>query len=137
MRRCRAVAPTVIAAAMLALPARGQAQDAEPRLPVSLTRIRAALQEPPPRLRVPAWTGEVPTFRVEIHQDFFHPQPLEDEPLSDPTLGLPSVGELLIGGLGKIRSAARGRAKRRAKQEVADALAAFCAVHPCPAPDRK
>ena len=137
MRRWHAVASTWVAAAILGLPSPGRAQDAAPPLPVSLERIRAALQEPPPRLQVPAWTGDVPTFRVEIHQDFFDPQPIEDEPPPDPTLGLPSIGELVIGGIGKLRSAARGRAQRRAKREVADALAAFCAVHDCPAPRRK
>ena len=126
-----------IAAAILAFPAPSQAQAGDPRLPVSLDRIRAALNRPPPRLRVPAWSDDAPTFRVEVHQDFFHPQPLDEEAPFDPTLGLPSVGELVIGGIGKLRSAARNRARRRAIQEVADALTAFCAVHHCPAPTRK
>jgi hypothetical protein len=44
--------------------------------------------------------------------------------------------ELLMGGIRKIRSAVvtykRGRAERRARKEVADALAAFCAARGCP-----
>jgi len=42
-------------------------------------------------------------------------------------------------GIDTIRSAVvrytRGRAERRARKEVDDALAAFCAVHECPRPD--
>jgi hypothetical protein len=55
----------------------------------------------------------------------------------DPTFGLPSAGELVMRGVGKIGSAATGykkrRAKRRAQQEVQEALEAFCAVQDCPA----
>jgi hypothetical protein len=131
------VVPMAIAAALLAVPAPIQAQTGDSRLPVSLDRIRAALNRPPPQLRVPAWSSAAPTFRTEVHQDYFDPRPSEPEPPLDPTLGLPSLGELVLGGVGKLRSAARGRAKRRAKQEVADSLAAFCAVHDCPAPDPK
>jgi hypothetical protein len=131
------VVPMAIAAAMLAVPAPIQAQAGDSRLPVSLDRIRAALNRPPPQLRVPAWSNAAPTFRTEVHQDYFNPRPIEEEPPLDPTLGLPSVGELLLGGVGKIRSAARGRARRRAKEAVAGELAAFCAVHQCAAPDRK
>jgi hypothetical protein len=44
-----------------------------------------------------------------------------------------------MGGVQKIGSAVvdykRRRAKRRARKEVDDALAAFCAVHECPMPD--
>ena len=54
----------------------------------------------------------------------------------DPTWGLPSAGELLMDGIEKIHSAASGykhrRAERRARKEVQDALAAFCAVRECP-----
>jgi hypothetical protein len=128
-----------MAAAILLGPVPIQAQDADARLPVSLERIRAALNQPPPLLRIPATPGDVPTFRVEVHQDFFAPQPVDETP-ADPTLGLPSVGELVMGGIGKLRSAVvdyrRGRAQRRARKEVDDALAAFCAVHHCPAPTR-
>ncbi|HWJ57593.1 MAG TPA: hypothetical protein VNR90_15240, partial [Vicinamibacterales bacterium] len=53
-----------------------------------------------------------------------------------PTWGLPSAGELLMDGIEKIHSAASGykhrRAERRARKEVQDALAAFCAVRECP-----
>jgi hypothetical protein len=53
-------------------------------------------------------------------------------------MGVPSLGELVVGGIGKIRSAAvgytRSRAKRKARREVAEALAEFCAVHDCAKP---
>ena len=43
-----------------------------------------------------------------------------------------------MGGIEKIRSAAvgyeRGRAQRKARKEVEEALAAFCAMHECPVP---
>jgi hypothetical protein len=46
---------------------------------------------------------------------------------------------LLMNGIEKIRSTAvhykRGRAERRARKEVEDALAAFCAVRECPTPN--
>jgi hypothetical protein len=125
--------------ALVALPTAAQAQADPSRSPVSLERIRAALAEPPPRLLVPAPLLDVPTFRVEVRQDLSILRPLEEQPF-DPTWGLPSAGELLMGGIGKIGSAVGGykrkRAKRRARKEVDDALAAFCAVHECPAPAR-
>ena len=103
--------------------------------PASLGRIRAALKEPPPILWVPT-SGVIPTFRVEVRQPFWNLDPIEEEAL-DPTMGLPSAGELLMGGIGKIHSAAVGykrtRAKRRARKEVDEALTAFCAVHACAA----
>jgi hypothetical protein len=137
MAQRRAFVPIAIAAAILGLPEPTLAQAGGARLPVSLDRIRAGLNAPPSQLRIPAWSSAAPTFRVDVHQDYFDPRPIEEEPPLDPTLGLPSVGELVLGGVDKLRSAARGRARRRAKQEVADALAAFCAVHDCPAPPPK
>jgi hypothetical protein len=120
--------------AVLVLHAPMQAQAGDSHLPVSLERIRAALEEPPPVLRVPARSGEIPTFRVEVGQRLSVLQPVEEEPF-DPTWGLPSAGELLMGGIEKIRSAAVGykrrRAERRARREVREALAAFCAAHEC------
>jgi hypothetical protein len=121
--------------AMVVLQSPTQAQTDDSPLPVSLERIRAKLEEPPPRLRVPAPSGDMATFRVEVRQSVL--QPLDEKPF-DLTWGLPSVGELLMGGIDKIRSAAvdykRGRAVRRARREVQEALAAFCAVHECAAP---
>ena len=126
--------------ALLVLQAPILAQAGDSHLPVSLERIRAALEGPPPVLRVPAWSGEIPTFRVEVRQRLSVLKPIEEEPF-DPTLGLPSVGELLMGGIDKIRTAAvrykRGRAERRARREVEEALAAFCAVRECPVPDTR
>jgi hypothetical protein len=138
--RCCWLTTLGIACAVIARPAAAQAQTDPSRSPVSLERIRAALAQPPPRLVVPAPSLEVPTFRVEITtQDLWNPAPL-DEPAFDPTWGLPSAGELLMGGIGKIGSAVGGykrkRAKGRARKEVDDALAAFCAVHECPVPAR-
>ena len=91
--------------ALLVLQAPILAQAGDSHLPVSLERIRAALEDPPPVLRVPAWSGEIPTFRVEVRQRLSVLKPIEEEPF-DPTLGLPSVGELLMGGIDKIRTAA-------------------------------
>ena len=121
--------------ALLLLQSPVQAQTVPMPLPVSLERIRAALRKPPPIFQIPAPPAEVPTFRVEVEQ-FYNAQPIPEE-VFDPTYGLPSVGQLMMGGIGKIGSAAAGykqrRSKRKARKEVEDALAAFCAVHECPA----
>ena len=138
--RTHAAAKTIVPLVLVAVctaPASAQAQKADRPLPVSLERIRAALKEPPPALRLPV-SGDIPTFRVEVRQPMWVFEPRDEEPL-DPTMGIPSAGELVMGGIGKIHSAAvrykRNRAKRRAKKEVEDALSAFCAVHECPATD--
>jgi hypothetical protein len=138
--RCSRLAAMGIACAIVVLPAAAQAQADPSPSPVSLERIRAALAQPPPRLVLPALSLDVPTFQVEVTtQDLWNPAPL-DEPAFDPTWGLPSAGELLMGGVAKVGSAVSNykqkRAKRRARREVDDALAAFCAVHECPAPAR-
>ncbi len=126
----------LVVGALIVLLAPLQAQTADAPLPVSLERIRAGLKEPPPLLRIPAPSGEMPTFQVEVLGILPLLQPVEEIPF-DPTFGLPSVGELLMGGIGKIRSAVvnykRGRAEHRARKEVEDALAAFCAARGCPA----
>ena len=125
-----------VVGALIVLLAPLQAQTADAPLPVSLERIRAGLKEPPPLLRIPAPSGEMPTFQVEVLGILPLLQPVEEIPF-DPTFGLPSVGELLMGGIGKIRSAVvnykRGRAEHRARKEVEDALAAFCAARGCAA----
>jgi hypothetical protein len=135
MTRWMIVVPLWIVGAIVALQSPVRAQTDESPVPASLERIRAALEKPPPRLRLPAPSSEVPTFRVEISQRLSLVQPLDEEPF-DPTWGLPSAGELLMGGIDKIRSAAvnykRRRNERRARREVQEALAAFCAVHECP-----
>jgi hypothetical protein len=134
MTRWTTLVPVSTVGALLLLHAPVQAQTTPAPLPVSLERIRAGLRQPPPALRVVAPPAGVPTFRVEVEQ-FWNDRPVEEE-VFDPTYGLPSVGDLMMGGIGKIRSAAVGykqrRTKRKARQEVADALAAFCAVHECP-----
>jgi hypothetical protein len=125
--------PLLLVGAILVLQTPSQAQTDDATLPVSLERIRAALKEQP-LLRVPALSGE-PTFYVEVRERLPVLQPVEEKPF-DPTFGLPSVGELMMDGIEKIQSAVvnykRGRAEHRARQEVADALAAFCATRGCP-----
>ena len=128
--------PLLIVGAILVLHTPIQAQTDVAPLPVSMERIRAGLKEAPPLLRIPALSGEIPTFRVEVRGELPLLQPVDEIPF-DPTFGLPSVGELLMGGIGKIRSAVvnykRGRAEHRARKEVEDALAAFCAARGCAA----
>lgn len=122
---------------ILALQSPIQAQAADSQLPVSLERIRAGLKQPPSLLQVPAPSGDIPTFRIEVRERPFVLQPLDEKPF-DPTFGLPSAGELLMTGIENVRSAAvhykRRRAERRARKEVDDAVAAFCAVRECSTP---
>jgi hypothetical protein len=112
-----------------------QAQTDDAHLPVSMERIRAALKQPPPILRGPAPAGSMPTFHVEVRGRLPVLLPLDEQPF-DPTYGLPSVGDLMMDGIDKIRNAVvnyrRGRAERRARKEVDDALAAYCAAGGCP-----
>jgi hypothetical protein len=127
----------VLIGALLVLQTPIQAQTNEAPLPVSLDRIRAALEKSPPLLQVPAPSDASPTFRVEVREQVLDLQPLEEKPF-DLTYGLPSAGELLMGGIVKIQSSIvkykRGRAERRARKEVEGALAAFCASRGCPPP---
>jgi hypothetical protein len=133
----RTVAVLGVVGAIILSPRPAQAQADPAASPVSLARVRAALDAPPPRLLVPGPAFEVPTFRVEVRQDLSMLRAV-DEPPFDPTWGLPSAGELMMGGIGKLHSAVSGfkkrRAKGKAKKEVSDALAEFCAVHACPPP---
>jgi hypothetical protein len=135
MVRSTGVLPMCAAGVLVLLPAALQAQGTDGQLPVSLARIRAALAAPPPVLQMPAPVRDVPTFRVEVNQPFSMSREIEEAPF-DPTWGLPSAGELMMGGIEKLRSAVvdykRARDRRRAREEVQDALAAFCAVHECP-----
>src|SRR5215218_5943814 len=118
MVRWIVVLPLWSVGAVLLLHSPAQAQSSGARLPVSLDRIRAALDDPPPALRLPESSRDVPTFRVEVQQRLPVTSFVDDPPF-DPTYGLPSAGELMMGGIGRIRSAAvnfkRNRAKRRAK----------------------
>ena len=136
MRRIIGV-PLAMVGAILVLQTPIQAQTDEVHLPVSLERIRAALKEPPPVFEVPPPSDDMPTFRAEVREPLPLLETVDEKPF-DPTFGLPSVGELMAGGIGKVRSAAvnykRSRAERRARQEVAEALAAFCAANGCSAP---
>jgi hypothetical protein len=133
MRRCAIVGPLWAFGVLLALPLPVQAQTADTPPAVSIERIRAALQQPPSRL-LAASPGDTPTFRLEVRQLFIVSPPPEEKPF-DPTFGLPSIGELVMGGIGKIQSTAvkykRGRAERHARKQVDDELAAFCATREC------
>ena len=121
-------------ATVLALQSPIQAQATNSPLAVSLERIRAALRQPPPIVQLPVPSGDRPTFHVEVRQRPFVLEPVDEKPF-DPTFGLPSVGELVMNGIEKIGSAAAGykrkRAERRARKEVDEALATFCAVREC------
>jgi len=124
---------------VLQAPIQGQTDDVH--LPVSLARIRAGLAAEPPQLPllpVPASLSDLPLFRVEVREQLNVLQPAVVEAPFDPTYGIPSAGELLMNGIRSIKSAVvnyrRGRAERRARKEVEDALADFCAVHGCPTP---
>ena len=125
---------TILVGAILVLQLPIQAQTADAQLPVSLDRIRAALKQPPP-LQAPKAADDTPTFRVEVREPVLDLQPVDEKPF-DLTWGLPSAGELLASGIGKIRSTIvnykRGRAERRARKEVEDALAAFFAYNNVP-----
>jgi hypothetical protein len=137
MARWAGVVSFLILGPMLVLQTPIQAQSDDAHLPVSLDRIRAALkQQQPPLLQVPASSGDMPTFRAEVRERL-PLLPVQEIPF-DPTYGLPSVGELMMDGVGKIRSAMvnykRSRAERRARKEVEDALAAFCAARGCSVP---
>jgi hypothetical protein len=138
MMRWTIVVPLWVVGTILVLQSPVQAQTDDSQLPVSMERIRVALKQPPPLLRLPAPSGDIPTFRIEVRARLSVLQPIDEKPF-DPTFGLPSAGELLMNGIEKIRSAAvrykRGRAERRARKEVEDALAAFCAVRECPTPN--
>jgi hypothetical protein len=120
---------------VLAIPSQVRAQGAEHGLPVSLDRIREGLSRPPPMLDVAAPPGDAPapTFRLEVRASPFVLRS-PDERAFDPTYGLPSVGQLLMTGIEKAADYKRRRAERRARQEVADALAAFCAARQCTPP---
>ena len=126
---------TILIGAILVLHTPVQAQTADAPLPVSLERIRAALKTPPPLLHAPAPSDDTATFRVEVRKLVLDLPPLDEQPL-DLTYGLPSAGELLMRGIGKIQSSIvnyrRGRAERRARKEVEDALAAFFAYNSVP-----
>jgi hypothetical protein len=123
---------------VLQTPIQAQQTD-DASLPVSLERIRVALEKQPPLLQLPAPSDDTPTFHVEVLERLAVLQPVDEHPF-DPTFGLPSIGELMAGGIEKIRSSLvsykRGRAERRARKEVDDALAAFCAARGCPTPSK-
>ena len=129
--------PSSIVGAMLVLQSPIQAQADDSQLPVSIDRIRAALQQQPSPLQLPASSGDLATFHIEVQGQPFVFRPVDEKPF-DPTFGLPSIGELVMGGIEKIRSTAvaykRSRAERRARKAVEDDLAAFRAARGCPTP---
>ena len=132
------VVPLWIAGAVIVLQPSIHAQVSDSQLPVSVERIRAALKQQPPVLQLAAPSPDTATFRIEVQERLPVLQPVDEKPF-DPTFGLPSLGELVMTGIEKIGSAAvdykRRRTERRARKEVDDALAAFCAVRHCATPD--
>src|SRR6185295_3927855 len=91
---------------VLQAPIQGQTDDVH--LPVSLARIRAGLAAEPPQLPllpVPASLSDLPLFRVEVREQLNVLQPAVVEAPFDPTYGIPSAGELLMNGIGSIKSA--------------------------------
>ena len=63
--------PLLIVGATLVFQTPIQAQADDTQLPVSMERIRAALKEQPPILRVPALSGDMPAFHVEVRERLF------------------------------------------------------------------
>lgn len=126
------LAVSVCLCTILAVPSQLGAQQG---VPVSLDRIREGLSRPPPLLDVAGTAGDMstPAFHVEIRTSPFVLRPPDNDAF-DPTYGLPSVAELLLTGIEKAVDYKRRRAERRARKEVADALAAFCAIRGCPTP---
>jgi len=131
------------------------AAEAAPALPVSLSRIRAALEvRTPLRVTLPAPT---PTFRVEIREQLLYSPhllgPVEQlwstTPGPIPPSGLQSFEQrqrlgpwstplfsmdlLSIGGALQraFANARRARAENAARDEVQRELAEFCATHEC------
>jgi len=129
------LASTLSAGTLLCVSSQVHAQTTQGGLPVSLDRIRDGLSRPPSILADAAPSGDLatPTFHVDIRASPFVLQ-IPKEKAFDPTFGLPSVGELLMTGIEKAVDYKRHRAERRARQEVADSLAAFCAVRHCSTP---
>jgi hypothetical protein len=122
---------------VLILQSQVQAQTVDRESPVSIDRIRASLKRPP-LLQIVAPSGEKPTFQIAVRARPFVLQPTVEKAF-DPTFGLPSLGDLLMYGIQNVRSAAvrykRQRAESRARKEVDDVLAAFCAIHECSTPE--
>jgi hypothetical protein len=129
--RCRFLC--LLFGTILALQTQIQAQATEPQSSVWIDRIRAGLKRPASLLIAVPSTGR-PTFRSEVRARPFDLQ-FNDDRAIDPTMGMPSVGQLVMEGIENVRSAAvqykRRRAERRARKEVADTLAAFCALRKC------
>jgi hypothetical protein len=121
----------VLAVGAVPSPLHAQSQE-DVNVPVSLERIRAALEHQPTPLQLPPSSSAVPTFRVEIRERLPILQPPTVEKPIDPTYGLPTINELILDGVEKVRTYKRSRDERRARKEVEDALAAFCATNRCP-----
>ena len=121
----------VLAVGTLPSPLHAQSEQ-DVNVPVSMRRIRAALEHQPSPLQLPPSASAVPTFRVEIRGRLPILQPPTVEKPIDPTYGLPTINELILDGVEKVRTYKRSRDERRARKEVEDALAAFCATNRCP-----
>jgi hypothetical protein len=128
MRIASAVITTL---ALTAVPSPIRAQS-ETTASVSISRIRAALERQPSVLQPPQppSSNEMPTFRLETRQRIWSQPATEEKPV-DTTYGLPTVGGLMMDGIEKIRTAKHSRSERRARKEVENAVAAFCATNKC------
>src|SRR4051812_1406674 len=76
--RCITGAPLSIVGALVVLQMPMYAQTDGAQLPVSIERIRAGLKEPPPLLRIPASSGDMPTFGVEVRERLLVLPPVDD-----------------------------------------------------------
>jgi hypothetical protein len=115
-------------------PAAGPERD----LPVSLTRIREALQRPANPLTLPAPKAD---FHVDVrgqHADLLGPIDFTSGTEISPIPGQRTPGS--FGGGVSVDPVAGARgirhyfAEKAAREEVARALREFCATHPCPPP---
>jgi hypothetical protein len=152
------LAEVLAGCAMLSLARGAQAQapaaPAEPRLPVSVARVRERLHRPA-ALKPPP-EPDVPHFSAEVEEDYFPRETVlemirrelaaDGRSVPPPPLVRPSgyvpgrLGQELISvdliqlGLmlkNKLSAARRARAERLSRREVQEALAEFCDAHDC------
>jgi hypothetical protein len=125
-----ALAVVMMAAGQAAAP---PAPPATPDPPVSVERIREALQRP--ALTIPP-VDPTPVFRATIEEKAF------DNPLQGMRRDLAEVSGysgrggvdvlgLVMGIVSSIKSARRAHAEAEIRKEVQEALTAFCAEHDC------
>ena len=143
MRSARLL-PSVAIALTFAAAALVNAQETTPdasRLPVSVDRIRRALQRTP-TLRVSTPPPDPPTYRVQIiEHPYFRSEPHEwkydgggyasSGPSTTPG-GIPWTPPLAqVDALPMIAAAKQALGERAARREVQQAMAEFCAQYSC------